>query len=88
MAVAVVAVAGSAICEVVRAELAAEAPAAAAVPFRGLVNSIGAAPLAQRIPVAVAVARQALQLVPLVDLELPLFVISAHQIRQHSRHLL
>jgi len=52
------------------------------------VKTIGAAPLAQQILVAVAVARQALQLVALVDLELPLFVISAHQIRQHSRHLL
>ena len=88
MVVAVAAVAGSAICEVVRAELVEAAPAVAAVPFRGLVNSIKTAPMAQRIPVAVAVARQALQGAAMVDPELPLFVISAHQIRQHSRHLL
>ena len=88
MAAAVVAVAGSVICEVVRAERVEAAPAAAAVPFRGLVNSIRAVAVAQQIPVAAVVVPRALDEVATVDLELPLFVISAHQIRQHSRHLL
>jgi len=38
--------------------------------------------------VAAVVVPRALDEVAMVDLELPLFVISAHQIRQHSRHLL